>query len=293
MPCYLCTLLMKPQLQIVECPRDAMQGWPHPIATADKAAYLNALLEVGFPLLDCGSFVSPKAIPQMVDTAAVLAQIAPAGDTKLLVIVANERGIDSAVSVEKVHYLGFPLSLSETFQQRNTGKSIAEALDTVQLMQEQCLAAGKEAVVYLSMGFGNPYGDDYSPGIAADFTAQLVAMGIRTIALADTVGVTDPPAIQSLFEELIPRYPGVTFSAHLHSTKAGATAKMEAAWAGGCRRFEGAIGGIGGCPMANDELVGNLATEQIVEWAAGRGITTGLNEEAFQKAQQLAHRLFI
>ena len=188
-----------------------MQGWPHPIATADKAAYVNALLKVGFPILDCGSFVSPKAIPQMADTAEVLSQIDFAGNpdagennTKLLVIVANNRGIDDAVAVEKVQYLGFPLSLSETFQQRNTGKSIAEAMETVAYLQERCAAVQKEAVVYLSMGFGNPYGDDYSPAIAADFTAQLVALGIRTIALADTVGLALPPAIQALFEELIP-----------------------------------------------------------------------------------------
>ncbi len=291
---------MKPALQIVECPRDAMQGWSHPIATTDKVAYLNALLEAGFPILDCGSFVSPKAIPQMADTPEVLAQIAPAGNTKLLVIVANERGIDSAIAVEKVHYLGFPLSVSETFQQRNTGKSIAEALETVKSLQEKCVAAAgpdqigsKEAVVYLSMGFGNPYGDDYSPALVADFTAQLVAMGIRTIALSDTVGMADPPAIQSLFEELIPRYPEAVFSAHLHSTKEGAEAKMDAAWAGGCRRFEGAIGGIGGCPMAKDELVGNLATEQIVDWAAGKDIATNIQPEAFRKAQQMAQQIFI
>ena len=270
-----------------------MQGWPHPIATADKVAYLNTLLEVGFPLLDCGSFVSPKVIPQMADTADVLSKIIPAGKTKLLVIVANNRGIDSAISVDKVHYLGFPLSLSETFQQRNTGKSIAEALETVKYLQEQCTAAGREAVVYLSMGFGNPYGDEYSPAIAAAFTAHLATMGIRTIALSDTVGVAEPPAIQSLFEALIPQYPEVTFSAHLHSTKLGAAAKMEAAWWGGCRRFEGAIGGIGGCPMAKDELVGNLATEQIVDWAAGRNLTLNIDLEAFGKARQMANRLFI
>ena len=269
-----------------------MQGWPHAIATAHKVAYLNALLEVGFPILDCGSFVSPKAIPQMADTPEVLAQTAPAGNTRLLVIVANNRGIDSAIEVEKVHYLGFPLSLSETFQQRNTGKSIAEAMATVKYLQAQCLSAGKEAVVYLSMGFGNPYGDDYSPARVADFTSQLVALGIRTIALSDTVGVAGPPAIQSLFEELIPRYPEVVFSAHLHSTKEAAPAKLDAAWAGGCRRFEGAIGGIGGCPMAKDELVGNLATEQIVDWAAGKGIATGIHLEAFRKAQQMAQQIF-
>ncbi|RYD51378.1 MAG: hydroxymethylglutaryl-CoA lyase [Sphingobacteriales bacterium] len=285
---------MNPVLQIVECPRDAMQGWAHFIPTDQKVAYLQQLLTCGFPILDCGSFVSPKAIPQMRDTAEVLEALSLDGsDTKLLVIVANTRGIEDAVQHQKVHYLGFPLSVSETFQQRNTNKSIAQALEEVQLLQERCEKHSKEAMVYLSMGFGNPYGDPYSPDAIVAQTGRLVAMGVRNIALADTVGVADGATITTLFEQLVPAFPEARISAHFHATPTDWKSKIEAAWAAGCTRFDGAIGGIGGCPMAKDELVGNLNTEHLLRWTRQQAIPTGIEEAAFEKAVQMAQRVFV
>lgn len=290
---YFCCVPME-AITFVECPRDAMQGWPRPIATADKVRYLNALLAVGFPVLDCGSFVSPKAIPQMADTAEVLDNIAASfSASELLVIVANTRGAEEAVKRADITYLGFPFSISETFQQRNTNKSIAESLAQVKEIQRLCEAHDKRLVVYISMGFGNPYGDPYSPDVAADWTGQLAALGIRTIALSDTVGMAQPEAITKLFSTLVPQYADVAIGAHFHSTHDSWQEKLDAAYQGGCRRFDSAIGGIGGCPMAKDDLVGNIATEKVLRWAADHGLETGVNADAFAAAKRIAAEIFI
>lgn len=280
-------------LKLVECPRDAMQGIQQPIPTAEKIAYLNALLRVGFDTLDFGSFVSAKAIPQLADTADVLAGLDLSGSkTKLLAIVANLRGAEEAAQHAAIQYLGYPFSISETFQLRNTRKTIAESVVLVQEMQALCAAAGKELVVYISMGFGNPYGDAWSPVLAADWVGQMVALGVRIISLADTVGTADAATIGPLFQELIPRFPAVEFGAHFHAAPAQRAAKLQAAWEGGCRRFDSAMLGFGGCPFAEDELVGNISTESLLDFLAGRGVDAGLNAEAQTEALVLATRLF-
>jgi hydroxymethylglutaryl-CoA lyase len=278
----------------VECPRDAMQGWPHPIATATKVAYLQQLLQVGFDILDCGSFVSPKAIPQMADTKAVLAQLDTTNSTtKLLTIVANLRGAEEAVAFSQISYVGFPLSVSETFQLRNTNKTIAEALEEIKAIQSLCTMHGKELVVYLSMGFGNPYGDPYDTDYILQIVQQLVAMGIRTISLADTVGVAAPTTIAYLFDALIPAFKEVRFGAHFHSTWETATEKIETALAHGCTYFDSAMKGIGGCPMAKDDLVGNIASEQLLAYLQKNNLPVHINETAFQEALQQAQQLFV
>lgn len=278
----------------VECPRDAMQGWPHPIATATKVAYLQQLLQVGFDILDCGSFVSPKAIPQMADTKAVLAQLDTTNSTtKLLTIVANLRGAEEAVAFSQISYVGFPLSVSETFQLRNTNKTIAEALEEIKAIQSLCTMHGKELVVYLSMGFGNPYGDPYDTDYILQIVHQLVAMGIRTISLADTVGVAAPSTIAYLFDALIPAFKEVRFGAHFHSTWETATEKIETALAHGCTYFDSAMKGIGGCPMAKDDLVGNVASEQLLAYLQKNNLPVHINETAFQEALQQAQQLFV
>jgi hydroxymethylglutaryl-CoA lyase len=280
-------------LQIVECPRDAMQGLSHFIPTHTKIAYLNALLGVGFHTLDFGSFVSPKAVPQMQDTAEVLAGLdLSATRTQLLAIVANLRGAEAAAGHGEIAYLGFPLSVSETFQRRNTNKSIDEAVVEVGRMQELCVSRGKTLVVYLSMGFGNPYGDPYSPALVVDFTGKLVEMGVRIIAPSDTVGSSTPESIAALFGKLIPAFRDVTFGAHLHSVPEAAAEKIEAAYEAGCRRFDGAIRGFGGCPMATDQLTGNVATERLLGVFEKRGIQVDLDVSAFGKAWQLAADVF-
>ncbi len=278
----------------VECPRDAMQGWPHPIATATKVAYLQQLLQVGFDILDCGSFVSPKAIPQMADTKAVLAQLNTTNSaTKLLTIVANLRGAEEAVAFSQISYVGFPLSVSETFQLRNTNKTIAEALEEIKAIQSLCTIHGKELVVYLSMGFGNPYGDPYDTDYILQIVQQLVAMGIRTISLADTVGVAAPTTIAYLFDALIPAFKEVRFGAHFHSTWETATENIETALAHGCTYFDSAMKGIGGCPMAKDDLVGNIASEQLLAYLQKNNLPVHINETAFQEALQQAQQLFV
>jgi hydroxymethylglutaryl-CoA lyase len=270
-----------------------MQGLSHFIPTQTKIAYLNALLGVGFHTLDFGSFVSPKAVPQMRDTAEVLAGLdLSVTRTQLLAIVANRRGAEEAAGHGEIAYLGFPLSVSETFQRRNTNKSVEEALGEVAKMQELCGARGKTLVVYLSMGLGNPYGDPYSPALVVDFTGKLVEMGIRLIAPSDTVGSSTPESIAALFGQLIPAFPGVTFGAHLHSVPEAAAAKIEAAYGAGCRRFDGAIRGLGGCPMATDQLTGNIATESLLAVFEKRGIRVDLDVSAFGKAWQLAAGVF-
>ena len=270
-----------------------MQGLADFIPTATKTAYLQQLLAVGFEVLDFGSFVSPKAIPQLRDTAEVLAGLdLSQTKTKLLAIVANLRGAEQAASYPEISYLGFPLSVSATFQRRNTNQTPAQARADVAAMHALCGRQGKTLVVYLSMGFGNPYGDPWSPALVADFTAELATLGIRIVALSDTVGTATPALITPLFEELIPAFPQVAFGAHLHTTPTTWLANVQAAYAAGCRRFDSALGGIGGCPMAADTLTGNLATENLVSFLAGRGEALGLNAAAFAQAQALSQEIF-
>jgi len=280
-------------MKIIECPRDAMQGLSEFIPTAEKIRYINQLLTVGFDTIDFGSFVSPKAIPQLRDTHEVLQQINWKSSTsKLLAIVANTRGAEEASQHEGIRYLGFPLSVSETFQQRNTNKSVKEALDTVKAIQEICISSNKELVTYISMGFGNPYGDPYSVELVGNFAETLASLGVRIISLADTIGVSTPDVIKYLFTSLSTRYPDIEWGAHLHSNPRYAIDRIEAAYQSGCKRFDGAIRGFGGCPMADDDLVGNLATETIVFWLEKEGVQTGLDKVSFGKALLIADEIF-
>lgn len=276
-----------------ECPRDAMQGLAHFVPTETKIRYNNALLRVGFSRLDFGSFVSPKAIPQLRDTAEVLAKLdLSQTKTKLLAIVANQRGAEQAVEFDEISFLGFPLSVSETFQKRNTNKSISEALDEVAAMQNLCLVRGKKLVVYLSMAFGNPYGDPYSPEIILEMGEKLLEMGIIHLSLADTVGLAGPAEVQSLFESVLNPWKSIEVTAHLHASPDMAKPKIQAAWNAGCRRFDVALGGYGGCPMAEDELVGNLSTERMLDWANKNNHPISLNMNALQKAQGMMMEVF-
>ncbi|AYB34233.1 hydroxymethylglutaryl-CoA lyase [Chryseolinea soli] len=280
-------------MKLIECPRDAMQGLSTFIPTTLKVKYINQLLKAGFDTIDAGSFVSPKAIPQMRDTADVLNQLDwDGGPSKLLVIVANTRGAEEAATFESVTYLGFPLSMSETFQQRNTNKSIAEALQTLEAIKNICLRSGKKLVTYISMGFGNPYGDPYDAEGVAQFVDRLMILGSDVTSLADTIGVSTPPAIRSLFTTLSTRYPQAEIGVHLHSTPQAAREKIEAAYEAGCRRFDGAIKGFGGCPMANDDLVGNLATETILSYLQEKGVATGIDPTQFSAAWKMADEIF-
>jgi hydroxymethylglutaryl-CoA lyase len=279
---------------LTECPRDAMQGLHEFIPTPTKTAYLQQLLAVGFDVLDFGSFVSPKAIPQLRDTTEVLAGLdLSQTNTKLLAIVANQRGAEQAASHAEISYLGFPLSVSETFQRRNTNQTIAEARADVAAMHELCERRGKTLVVYLSMGFGNPYGDPWSPAVVAEFTQELATLGIRIVALSDTIGVSTPYLITPLFAELIPAFPQIAFGAHLHTTPTTWREKVQAAYEAGCRRFDGALGGIGGCPMAADTLTGNMATENLVAFLTEQGEALALDSSVLQRAQQLSQQLFM
>lgn len=285
---------MQQRITLVECPRDAMQGWKHFIPTAQKVAYLNTLLKVGFDVLDFGSFVSAKAIPQMADTKDVIPQLDLSNtQTKLLAIIANTRGAEDAVAYDEVHYLGFPFSISETFQLRNTNKTIAESLKQVEEIQELCVKKNKELVVYISMGFGNPYGDPYNAEVAIKWVGQLASMGIKTIAMSDTVGVAKPDNIEYIFNSLVPEFKDVHIGAHFHSTIDSWEEKIQAAYNSGCFRFDSAMKGIGGCPMAKDELVGNLATENLVWWCEKQQIELNLNKEAFNEALLMASNIFI
>ncbi|MEO1451108.1 MAG: hydroxymethylglutaryl-CoA lyase [Bacteroidota bacterium] len=280
-------------IHITECPRDAMQGIEAFIPTATKTAYMNALLQVGFDRLDFGSFVSPRAIPQLADTAEVLGGLDLSGTgTDLLTIVANMRGANDALAHPEIAFLGYPFSISETFQVRNTRKTIAQSLELVEEMQAACVAADRTLLVYLSMGFGNPYGDPWSPEIAAEWTEKLVALGIRHIALADTVGSAGPDTIGPLFHTLLATYPEVEFGAHFHAAPQDRAGKIQAAWDAGCRRFDVAMKGFGGCPFAEDELVGNIATESLLAWAADQGIETELQADALGQAMTLADGVF-
>jgi hydroxymethylglutaryl-CoA lyase len=280
-------------IKLIECPRDAMQGIPEFIDTAIKAAYINQLLEVGFDTIDFGSFVSPKSIPQMRDTAEVLSLLdLHHSKSKLLAIVANVRGAEEALSFPEIDYLGFPLSLSETFQQRNTNASIAEALNSVEEIQNHCEISGKTLVTYLSMGFGNPYGDPYSPELVAEFAEKLEQLGVKIISLSDTIGVATPELITSLFDVNVSSFPAIEFGAHLHSTKETIADKVLAGLKGGCMRFDGALKGYGGCPMAKDELVGNMATELMIETLEHAGGNLNLNKTELSEAMKLANYVF-
>lgn len=280
-------------IKIIECPRDAMQGIVPLIATSRKIEYINKLLRVGFDTIDFGSFVSAKAIPQMADTASVLEGLDLAGSKSgLLAIVANHRGAEEASRHPAITYLGFPLSISETFQKRNTNKSIPEALNTLEEIKNECLKSGKQLVTYLSMGFGNPYGDPYEQDLVGQFVDILITLGSDVISLADTIGVADAERIYSLFVIVSGKFPGVEIGVHLHSKPDSARAKIDAAWRGGCRRFDGALRGFGGCPMAKDDLVGNIATETIVSYLREKGEELNIDEESFSEAMLMADKVF-
>ena len=280
-------------LKIIECPRDAMQGIDEFIATDQKIGYINKLLGVGFDTIDFGSFVSPKAIPQMADTHNVIKSLdLGASRSKLLVIVANERGAEEASAYPQISYMGYPFSISETFQQRNTNASISESVERVKRIVEICNSSNQELVIYISMGFGNPYGDPWDEEFAAGWVEQIAGMGVRIISLADTVGVAKPEAVSFMFSHLIPQFPDVEFGAHLHATPSNWKAKISAAYEAGCRRFDGAIKGYGGCPMAEDELVGNMATENIISYLGEQKEDPDVDMEKFNDAMISAASVF-
>lgn len=280
-------------MKLIECPRDAMQGLHEFIPTEDKARYINQLLKVGFDSIDFGSFVSPKAIPQLRDTAEVYTQLNwQDSNSKLLAIVANTRGAKDAIAFEGISYLGFPMSISETFQQRNTNKSIAEALNELSEIKNLCESKGKKLVTYVSMGFGNPYNDPYAVDLVGQFVDILVTLGSDVISLSDTIGVSTPDNIKYLFTSLSKSYPSVEIGVHLHSNPATALEKIQAAYESGCKRFDGAIKGLGGCPMADDELVGNMATETILAYLDEKQVKTGINNQAFVEAMKMASTIF-
>lgn len=282
------------EVKLIECPRDAMQGIKGFIPTEKKAEYINALLGVGFDTIDFGSFVSPKAIPQMADAALVLSKLDWSPEkSKLLAIIANVRGAMEAAMFEPITYLGFPFSVSETFQQRNTNSSITESLKRVEEIQNLCVKYGKQLVLYISMGFGNPYGDPYSPEIVMKWVEKMISMSIRVISLADTIGVADPQIISMLFSQLIPAYPQIEFGAHLHTTPDTWKEKIDAAYTHGCRRFDGALKGYGGCPMAKDELTGNMATENLLSFFQEKKIELELNEAALGRSMKIADEIFM
>ena len=280
-------------IKIIECPRDAMQGIKAFIPTEKKAAYIQSLLRVGFDTIDFGSFVSPKAIPQMRDTAEVLAQLDLSQTrSKLLAIIANTQGAISASQHQSIQYLGFPFSISENFQMRNTHKTIAESLITLQEILEIADKSNKEVVAYLSMGFGNPYGDPWSMEIVGEWTEKLSNMGVKILSLSDTVGSSTPEVIHYLFSHLIPKYTRIEFGAHLHTTPDKWFEKIDAAYHAGCRRFDGAIQGFGGCPMAKDVLTGNMPTEKLVSYFTSKKENTNISGMSFESAYNEASKLF-
>lgn len=280
-------------VKIIECPRDAMQGLHDFIPTGAKIQYINKLLKVGFDTIDFGSFVSPKAIPQMRDTTEVLAGLdLDSTKSKLLAIVANLRGAQDAMQHPAIRYIGFPFSISETFQQRNTNSSIAQSLDQVKQMQELCVKHGKELVVYISMGFGNPYGDEWNVDIAQHWVKEMDQIGVGILSLSDTVGVATPETISYLFSHLIPAFKHIEFGAHLHTTPQTWLEKVDAAYGSGCTRFDGALKGFGGCPMAADQLTGNMPTENLLAYFDSKQEGTGINRTAFDEAMLEAGRVF-
>jgi hydroxymethylglutaryl-CoA lyase len=286
------------RIHLVECPRDALQGWPHKISTEDKVAYYRSLLNVGFDTIDIGSFVSTKAVPSMANTAKVLSVIEnegmlPMPGTRILVIVANERGATQAAKFNTIDDIGFPLSLSETFQKKNTGASIEEAFSRLDNIQNICINNSKRLVVYLSMGFGNPYGDLWHPDMLTEFSDRLRNdINVKVIALSDTVGTATDEVVEDAFSAVITELPNIEFGAHLHLHATAGLTKIEAALRGGCLRFDGAIRGIGGCPLAQDALVGNAPTERMIELFVNRGLWTIGNERAWGQSQNLASEIF-
>ena len=281
-------------LSLIECPRDAMQGWKYFIPTEQKIRYINSLLDVGFHTIDFGSFVSPKTIPQMEDTKEVVKRLdMKEGKTKLLAIVANLRGAIDACVYDEISYLGFPFSVSETFQQRNTNSSVLESLKRVEEIQTLCIKAGKKLVIYISMGFGNPYDDPYNEEIVFNWVERLIELDIEIISLADTVGLATPEQVFDITNYLIESLPGTEIGVHLHSGPDELLAKLEAALRAGCKRFDGAIKGIGGCPMANDDLVGNMNTEWMIRYFEEKNILTGVNKNALAESIRIAEEIFI
>jgi len=280
-------------VKIIECPRDAMQGIKMFIPTAKKIAYIQSLLCVGFDTIDFGSFVSPKAIPQMQDTAEVLANLdLSETKSKLLAIVANTKGAETASVYPEIKYFGFPFSISENFQMRNTRKTISESVVTLNQIMEIADKSNKEVVAYLSMGFGNPYGDPWDVEIVADWTEKLAKMGIKILSLSDTIGSSTPEIIDYLFSNLIPKYPKIEFGAHLHTTPDKWFEKVDSAYKAGCKRFDGAIKGFGGCPMAKDDLTGNMPTEKILSYFVSQKINTKANMLSFESAYNKAKDVF-
>lgn len=281
------------KIKIIECPRDAMQGIKPFIPTQRKVDYIQSLLRVGFDTIDFGSFVSPKAIPQMVDTAEVLAQLdLSQTSSKLLVIIANTQGAELASVHKEIQYLGFPFSISENFQMRNTHKTIAESLVTLQEILNIADKSNKEVVTYISMGFGNPYGDPWNVEIVGEWTEKLANMGVKILSLSDTVGSSTPEVIDYLFSNLIPKYPNIEFGAHLHTTPDKWHEKIDAAYKAGCRRYDGAIQGFGGCPMAKDDLTGNMPTEKMLSYFTAQKANTNTSPMSFESAYNVASRLF-
>jgi hydroxymethylglutaryl-CoA lyase len=280
-------------IKIIECPRDAMQGIKPFIPTERKVSYIQSLLRVGFDTIDFGSFVSPKAIPQMQDTAAVLAQLdLSKTSSKLLAIIANTQGAQAAAAHKEIQYLGFPFSISENFQMRNTHKTIAESLVTLQEILNIADACNKEVVAYLSMGFGNPYGDPWNVEIVGEWTQKLSTMGVKILSLSDTIGSSTPEVISYLFSNLIPQYPGIEFGAHLHTTPNKWFEKIDAAYQAGCRRYDGAIQGFGGCPMAKDDLTGNMPTEKMLSYFTAQKANTNTSPMSFESSYNEASKLF-
>ncbi|MCO6493855.1 MAG: hydroxymethylglutaryl-CoA lyase [Phaeodactylibacter sp.] len=280
-------------VKVIECPRDAMQGIKEFIPTEKKAAYINKLLRANFDTIDFGSFVSPKAIPQMRDTAEVLSRLHLSGSrSKLLAIVANQRGANDAVQFDEITYLGYPFSISETFQLRNTNATIEESVGRVGQIQDICLAHNKQLVVYISMGFGNPYGDPWNVEIVQRWAGRLAEMGITILQLSDTIGAASPESIGYLFSDLIPAYPDIEFGAHFHTVPDKWKDKVATAYQYGCRRFDGAVKGYGGCPMAKDDLTGNMPTENMLFYFLDEGIETGVDLDAFREAMAMAGSVF-
>lgn len=281
------------KIKIIECPRDAMQGIKTFIPTETKVQYIQSLLRVGFDTIDFGSFVSPKAIPQMQDTAEVLAQLdLTKTESKLLAIIANTKGAEMASVHREIQYLGFPFSISENFQMRNTHKTIAESLVTLQEILDIANSTNKEVVAYLSMGFGNPYGDVWNVEIVGEWTEKLAKMGVKILSLSDTIGSSTPEVIDYLFSNLIPKYPEIEFGAHLHTTPDKWHEKVDVAFKAGCTRFDGAIQGFGGCPMAKDDLTGNMPTEKLLSYFTAQKAETNLSAMSFESAYNEASKIF-
>ena len=278
-------------IKIVECPRDAMQGLHHFIPTAKKIEYINLLGKIGFDTLDAGSFVSARMIPQMQDTPQVFSGIENKKDLNLLAIIANKKGAERSLEFDHVKYLGFPFSVSETFQQRNTNSSIEESFQRVKEIQNLISSTNKRLVIYISMGFGNPYGDKWSPEIVHHWVEKIAELGIKTISLSDTIGIADSAIISSLFSSIIPHYESIEIGAHLHTRKDNWKEKIQAAYDNGCKRFDGAIKGFGGCPMASDDLTGNMPTEFLIDFFTEKKIDLNLDLESFNKASLMATQI--